>query len=155
MALAHYDPHAIVQRTDKYEPPRRVWTEKEREDYYNSGFYKKCQEHALVVRDACRARDDERRRTDPEFQPRDDDFDATPVKPFDSSKNYYKILGLPDLAPVADVRRAYKKLMLTYHPDKIKQSGCGMSEKKVAGGVLFFTGTSNKFLPRRASSWHL
>ena len=113
MALAHYDPHAIVERKDKWEAPRKVWTQEEVDNFRKSGFYKKMEEHALVVSDACRARDDARRRSDPEFAPRDEDFDATPVKPFDAAKNYYKILGIADLAPVADVRKAYKKLMLT------------------------------------------
>jgi DnaJ-class molecular chaperone len=130
MALAHYDPNAIVKRRDPHEPPPRVWSEEERANFRKSGFYKKLQEHALVVHDYQTQRDDARTRSDPEFAPRDDDFDADPVKPFDASVNYYKILGVDDLATAADIRRAWKKLVLVYHPDKIKQSGTDMSEKK-------------------------
>ena len=130
MALAHYDPNAIVKRRDPHEPPPRVWSEEERANFRKSGFYKKLQEHALVVHDYQTRRDDARQRSDPEFAPRDDDFDADPVKPFDASVNYYKILGVDDLATAADIRKAWKKLVLVYHPDKIKQSGTDMSEKK-------------------------
>ncbi|KAH8074895.1 hypothetical protein JL720_10643 [Aureococcus anophagefferens] len=130
MALAHYDPNAIVKRRDPHEPPPRVWSEEERANFRKSGFYKKLQEHALVVHDYQKQRDDARTRSDPEFAPRDDDFDADPVKPFDASVNYYKILGVDDLATAADIRKAWKKLVLVYHPDKIKQSGTDMSEKK-------------------------
>lgn len=31
---------------------------------------------------------------------------------------YYKILGLPDNAPIQDVRKQYRKLVMRYHPDK-------------------------------------
>ena len=33
---------------------------------------------------------------------------------------YYKILGLPDGAPLSDVRKQYRKLVMQYHPDKNK-----------------------------------
>ena len=32
--------------------------------------------------------------------------------------NYYKMIGLPEFAAVEDVRRVYKKLALTHHPDR-------------------------------------
>ncbi len=31
---------------------------------------------------------------------------------------YYRILGLPDNAPLSDVRKQYRKLVMQYHPDK-------------------------------------
>lgn len=54
-----------------------------------------------------------------------DDFEAgeevrTLESKFDPSKNYYEILGLDRAASSAEVKKAYKKLTLLYHPDKLK-----------------------------------
>lgn len=35
---------------------------------------------------------------------------------------YYKILGLPDGAPLSDVRKQYRRLVMQYHPDKNKSA---------------------------------
>lgn len=130
MALAHYDPHAIVERRNPHDPPARVWSAEERANFRESGFYKKLQEHALVVHDFQEARDAARHRSDPEFSPRDGDFDAAPIKPFDANQNYYAVLGLADMASASDVRRAWKKAVLVWHPDKIKQTGTDLTPKR-------------------------
>lgn len=33
--------------------------------------------------------------------------------------NYYTYLGLPEKAPESDIHRAYRKLMLEFHPDTL------------------------------------
>lgn len=33
-------------------------------------------------------------------------------------KNYYQVLGLPNYAPLTDVKRAYKRMAMRYHPDR-------------------------------------
>lgn len=35
-----------------------------------------------------------------------------------AGKDYYKILNVPKTASAADIKRAYRKLSLKYHPDK-------------------------------------
>jgi curved DNA-binding protein CbpA len=35
-----------------------------------------------------------------------------------SAKNYYKVLQLPHTASPADIRKAYRRLAMMYHPDK-------------------------------------
>lgn len=38
-------------------------------------------------------------------------------------RRYYEILGLPENAPISDVRKQYRKLVMLYHPDKNKTPG--------------------------------
>lgn len=33
-------------------------------------------------------------------------------------KSYYKILGVPEYAPPDEIKKAYKQLVLKYHPDR-------------------------------------
>jgi curved DNA-binding protein CbpA len=37
----------------------------------------------------------------------------------------YEILGIPRNSELSDVKRAYRKLALKYHPDKIAESDLG------------------------------
>ncbi|KAH8076841.1 hypothetical protein JL721_870 [Aureococcus anophagefferens] len=108
-------------------------TKEQHEAFMNSDFMKKCREHQLAVIKGQERWDGERRRRDPEFQPRDSDWDAPPVRPFDAKCNYYEWLGVKSEATFAEVRKAYKQMCLKYHPDKLRQSGRALKLPGVTG----------------------
>nr|CCC91473.1 putative TPR-repeat-containing chaperone protein DNAJ [Trypanosoma congolense IL3000] len=47
-------------------------------------------------------------------------------------KNYYKILGVKNTASHAEIRRAYRHLAKTYHPDKLKSQDLTKEERQEA-----------------------
>ncbi|CAK0906845.1 unnamed protein product [Prorocentrum cordatum] len=63
-------------------------------------------------------RDKARVETDPTFLPSEADFSAPKSFKYDKTMNYYRTLGIDEYATQEEVKKAFKKLSLTYHPDK-------------------------------------
>ena len=58
------------------------------------------------------------------------------------SKNYYEVLGVPKDASEQDIKKAYRKLALKYHPDK---NSAPDAEEKFKVNESRFNQSSNKY----------
>ena len=57
------------------------------------------------------------------------------VKRIRKCKNYYEILGVTKSASETELKKAYRKLALAFHPDKNKAPGAGEAFK-VSFGIF-------------------
>ena len=64
----------------------------------------------------------------------DSDGNALRLRRFDAGVAYYKVLGVDESASSKEIKRAYKKLALRYHPDKMT----GKSEEERAEAEKIF-----------------
>ncbi|KAF5283146.1 hypothetical protein FQA39_LY17404 [Lamprigera yunnana] len=61
------------------------------------------------------------------------------VKRFKTCKDYYEILGVNKDATDSEIKKAYKKLALQYHPDKNKCPGAAEAFKTIGNAVAILT----------------
>ena len=54
------------------------------------------------------------------------------IEQFLKKKDFYEILGVPKTANEEELKKAYRKLALKYHPDKNKNAGAQDVFKKIA-----------------------
>ncbi|CAJ1400434.1 unnamed protein product [Effrenium voratum] len=87
-------------------------------------------------------RDKMRKQTDKEFQPCDDDFTAAKAFDYDKGINYYTVLGVDEYAPLEEIKKAYKKLSLLYHPDKT----AGLTKEEQEERASIFIEIKNAYL---------
>ena len=52
--------------------------------------------------------------------------------------DYYKVLGVSKLTSADEIKKAYRKLVLKYHPDKNKDKNAEEKFKKVLIFICFF-----------------
>eukprot|EP00930_Biecheleria_cincta_P045158 TRINITY_DN31131_c0_g1_i1.p1 TRINITY_DN31131_c0_g1~~TRINITY_DN31131_c0_g1_i1.p1 ORF type:complete len:1233 (-),score=237.32 TRINITY_DN31131_c0_g1_i1:168-3830(-) len=73
-----------------------------------------------LLKEFTEERDKRRMLLDQAFTPEDADFKAQKTFEYDRTMDYYEVLGVEEHAPLGEVKRAYKRLSLVYHPDKTK-----------------------------------
>eukprot|EP00435_Cladocopium_sp_Y103_P049769 s486_g15.t1 len=109
--LAKERPKPRNDYLDCYTGPKVKWED--------TGLYKALVKSQDIEEELTKIRNLIRKRTDPGYDPDDEeDFKVAPVRKFDSKADYYKLLDVDDFASVKDIKGAYKKLALQYHPDK-------------------------------------
>jgi curved DNA-binding protein CbpA len=54
-------------------------------------------------------------------------------------KDYYALLGVPRNASDREIKKAFRKLAIKYHPDKNKDKGAEEKFKELAQGFLYLT----------------
>ncbi|CAE7445481.1 DnaJ-1 [Symbiodinium pilosum] len=96
---------------DVYTGPKVKWED--------TGLYKALVKSQDIEEELTKIRNLIRKRTDPGYEPNDEeDFKVAPIRKFDAKNDYYKLLEVDDFASVKDIKGAYKRLALQYHPDK-------------------------------------
>eukprot|EP00931_Biecheleriopsis_adriatica_P033770 TRINITY_DN19583_c0_g1_i1.p1 TRINITY_DN19583_c0_g1~~TRINITY_DN19583_c0_g1_i1.p1 ORF type:complete len:1546 (+),score=422.12 TRINITY_DN19583_c0_g1_i1:96-4733(+) len=109
--LAKENPRPKNEYLECYTGPKVKWEE--------TGLYKALVKTQDIEEELTRIRNLIRKRTDPSYEPDDEeDFKVAPVRKFDAKVDYYKLLDVDDFATTKDIKGAYKKLALQYHPDK-------------------------------------
>lgn len=102
-------------------------TEEERKAFDESPFMKATRRAEELTIEYTQARDQKRQILDPFFEPQDSDWTAPKSYDYDKLVDYYEVLGIHEYATLEQVKEAYKKLSLIYHPDKT--SGLSAEQK--------------------------
>lgn len=63
-------------------------------------------------------------------------------------KNYYDILGVDRVASEQDIKKAYKKMALKFHPDKNKDPGAEEKFKEIAEAYDVLADTDKRLVKR-------
>ncbi|CAE7225372.1 dnajc7, partial [Symbiodinium microadriaticum] len=119
-------------------------TEEDRRRFQASPFMQRMREIDEKAWQQFSERDKKRSQTDPSFSPKDTDFEAPKSFKYDKSVNYYKTLGVEEYATNDEIKKAYRKLSLNYHPDK--QTNKTQEEKDEAAAIFMEIKNAYKLL---------
>jgi len=103
----------------------KAMTAEQAEKFKNSSFMQQGQQIDETVKQLMTQKSQELMRVDCTWLPQDSDFTAPKSFKYDKFIDYYGVLGVADMATQAEIKAAYKRLSLVYHPDKTS----GMDEK--------------------------
>lgn len=70
-----------------------------------------------------------------------------------AQKNYYEILGVPKDATERQIKKAFHKLAMKYHPDKNKSPDAEAKFREIAEGVFNLLLCSCNTVPPMSSSY--
>lgn len=113
---------------------RGPMSEEERRRFEASPFMQRMKELDERSWQKFSERDKKRKERDPNFKPQDADFQAPKAHKYDKTINYYTVLGLDEYASNDEVKKAYRKLSLSYHPDKT--TGKSQEERDEAAAIF-------------------
>jgi len=115
-------------------------------DQYEKFLNSPAMQTQMQFDDACAAktssRDKIRMKTDKTFKPSDSDWAATKTHNFNVRIDYYRVLGVDEYETRDNIKKAYRRLSLVYHPDKT----AGMDEKTAAEHQSIFIEINNAYL---------
>lgn len=147
MSVTTYD-SSFSYRQDQVarlgERARPETTEEDRRRFQQSPFMQRMREIDEKAWQQFSERDKKRAQSDPSFKPKDSDFEAPKTFKYDKTVNYYKTLGVDEYATNDEVKKAYRKLSLNYHPDK--QTGKTQEEKDEAATIFMEIKNAYKLL---------
>jgi len=121
MSVTAYDNSFSFRQNElatKGEPVPRGMSAEQFAKFQESPFMKKARMQEETTWTLTSERDKQRKARDPAFNPQESDFTASKAYNYEKIVNYYKVLGIDEFASLDEVKKAYKKLSLLYHPDK-------------------------------------
>jgi len=110
--------------------------------FQNSSFMKKAAEIEKIFAETMASRNKMLQQTDRTWLPSPSDLKAPKSFNFDKFMNYYGVLGVGDVAAQDEIKQAYKRLSLVYHPDKTT----GMEKKERDRYADIFIELKNAYL---------
>lgn len=108
----------VARLGDKYTKNKRTKTAAEYEAIMNSPAMREQQAYNDYCAAKTSERDKRRMKTDKSFKPKDSDWTAKKAFDFDPFIDYYRVLGVDEYEVQDNIKKAYRKLSLVYHPDK-------------------------------------
>merc|ERR1712151_928579 len=98
--------------------PVKKMTQEEYERFLKSPSMQQQSQLEEAVAAKTSKRDKKRMETDPAFHPKDSDWSQPKAFKYDIYMDYYRTLGVDEYECLENIKKAYRRLSLVYHPDK-------------------------------------